>query len=39
MKYDALILVNDNERKAKKKLEDKKLKNKIKRVLKKIGVM
>ena len=38
MKYDTLIMVNNQNREARKKMEERKIKNRIKKLVRKVGL-
>ena len=38
MKYDALVMVNNQNREARKKMEERKIKNRIKKLVRKVGL-
>ena len=38
MKYDALVMVNNQNREARRKMEERKIKNRIKKLVRKVGL-
>jgi len=38
MKYDALVMVNNQNREARKKMKERKIKNRIKKLVRKVGL-
>jgi hypothetical protein len=38
MKYDALVMVNNQNREVRKKMEERKIKNRIKKLVRKVGL-
>ena len=38
MKYDALVIVNNQNRETRRKMEERKIKNRIKKIVRKVGL-